>query len=65
MTYLEIAKELIVAEATAKTHIANIYSKLDCHSHLELMRKRIEELENEVSRVQSEVAYWRSFVRKD
>ena len=65
MTYLEIAKELIVAETTAKTHIANIYNKLDCHSHLGLMRKRIEELADEVNRVQGEVAYWRSFVRKD
>jgi LuxR family maltose regulon positive regulatory protein len=35
----EIADELIIAPSTVRTHIKNIYSKLDAHSRLEALRK--------------------------
>lgn len=65
MTYLEIAKQLIVEECTVITHISHIYDKTDCHSRIGLMKRRIDELEEEVKRMQEETKYWRSFVRKD
>lgn len=51
MTYLEIAKQLIIEECTVITHISHIYDKMDCHSRIGLMKRRIEELEKEVEEI--------------
>ena len=48
MTYLEIARRLIIEECTVITHISHIYEKMECHSRIGLMKRRIEELEQEL-----------------
>lgn len=42
----KIADRLCIARCTAKSHITNIFEKLNVHSIQELLAKRIEELEN-------------------
>lgn len=64
LTYLEIARQLIIEECTVITHVSHIYEKMECHSRIGLMKRRIDELEKEVNEMQEQVSYWRSFVRK-
>jgi DNA-binding CsgD family transcriptional regulator len=40
----EIAERLSVSEATVRTHLEHIYTKLDIHSARELMTARLEQL---------------------
>jgi DNA-binding CsgD family transcriptional regulator len=39
LSELEIADELIVSASTVRSHIKNIYSKLDAHSQHEAIKK--------------------------
>lgn len=48
LSYIEISKELKIANPTVVAHIASIYMKCLVGSRAELMAKRIEELETEI-----------------
>ena len=39
MTSTEIAKELVIAVSTVRTHLKNLYGKLDVHSRMEAIQK--------------------------
>jgi DNA-binding NarL/FixJ family response regulator len=52
MSYLDIARRLIIEKTTVITHIMHIYQKSGLSSRIELMRDRIKELEEEVERLQ-------------
>jgi ATP/maltotriose-dependent transcriptional regulator MalT len=39
MTSKEIAEELFIAVSTVRSHLKNIYSKLDVHSRMEAIQK--------------------------
>lgn len=48
LSYIEIARRLIVERSTILTHVLHIYGKLECNSRTELMGRRILELEDEI-----------------
>ena len=48
LSYIDIARRLIVEKSTIFTHVFHIYSKLECNSRTELMGRRILELEDEI-----------------
>lgn len=53
LSYIEIARRLIVEKSTIFTHVLHIYSKLECNSRIELMGRRIKELEEEIKEIKS------------
>lgn len=53
LTYIEMARRLIVEKSTIFTHVLHIYNKLECNSRIELMGRRIKELEDEIRRIKN------------
>lgn len=48
LAYIDIARRLVIEECTVVTHILHIYEKLDCHSRIDLMVRRINQLEETI-----------------
>lgn len=53
LTYLEIARRLIVEKTTIITHVLHLYQKLNIGNRWELMALRIKELEDEIKELKS------------
>lgn len=54
LSYVEIARRLIIERTTVITHIGRIYDKLNISNRWELMTMRIKELEDEIKKLKEE-----------
>lgn len=53
LSYLEMARRLIIGRNTIMTHVLHIYQKLGLSNRYELMALRIKELEDEIKELKS------------
>lgn len=55
LSYVDIARRLVVERSTIVTHILHIFEKLDITNRWQLMAIRIHELEDEVKELQDKL----------